>query len=457
MRLAVVGLGKLGAPMAAVLASAGHTVIGIDSAISTVDTLNANQPPVDEPGLRELLVSVRGSLTATTEYGPAVSACDASFVVVPTPSVSDGSFSLKYATEAVEAIGRVLAGADQSRRHTVVITSTVGPGSTDGPIRQALERSSRRLLGRGLGLCYSPEFIALGTVISDLRNPDFLLIGSEDRSSGALVEKIFSSVVPPNTPGLHMSTVDAELAKIAVNTFVTTKISYANMLAEVCENTPGANADVVLRAVGADRRIGPAYLRAATGYGGPCFPRDNAALTAYANAVGVSADLAQSTDRINRRQSERLHAILASKAASSSIVGILGLAYKQGSSVVEESPGLHLARRLIASKTRPLVFDPVALPNAVRVLGDSVDVALSSRDCLERADVVVIPTPWPDFRDPDLYRDLDVATRKCIVDCWGVVPAEVADSGLEVYRVGVGASTVRSYPDRRAGEPSEIN
>src|SRR5439155_850689 len=212
----------------------------------------------------------------------------------------DGAFSLKYVLAAAKAVGQVLK--HKTAYHLVVLTSTVMPGATGGQLLPALEEASGKRCGTDFGLCYSPEFIALGSVIRDFLNPDFCLIGESDPRSGDILEALYKRTWENNPAVARMNFVNAEIAKLAVNTYVTTKISFANMLARVCEKLPGANVDTVTAALGLDSRIGPKYLKGAVSYGGPCFPRDNLAFAALADQVGAPADIAQVTDRFNRRQ-----------------------------------------------------------------------------------------------------------------------------------------------------------
>jgi len=259
MRISVIGLGKLGSPLAAVFADKGHEVVGVDVDERAIAALNDGRAPVEETGLQDLIDRARTRLSATSSHADAIARSDATFVIVPTPSDADGAFSLRYVLDAVAKIGDALR--NKQGRHLVVITSTVMPGSTDGPIRETLEAHAGRELGDDLGLCYSPEFIALGSVIADMLNPDLVLAGQSSPWAGQLLGEIMLDVCDNQPPVTHMSLVDAELAKIAVNTFVTTKISYANMLAEICERLPGADVDAVTSAIGLDSRIGRKYLR----------------------------------------------------------------------------------------------------------------------------------------------------------------------------------------------------
>ena len=236
MRVAVVGLGKLGAPLAAVLASKGNEVLGVDTNPDVVQLLNEGRAPVEEPGLQTLVTGSRERLSATTELGRAAEA-ELTVLLVPTPSDERGAFSNAFLLEAVERIGGGLATRDAY--HVVVVASTVMPGSCEADLRPALERASGRRVGESLGLCYSPEFIALGNVIRDMLEPDMVLIGESDPRAGDALEALYAGVCENDPPFRRMSLVNAELTKIAVNTYVTMKISYANTLADMCERLPG--------------------------------------------------------------------------------------------------------------------------------------------------------------------------------------------------------------------------
>lgn len=394
--LSVIGLGKLGAPMAACLAAKGFPVIGVDVDARKADALNRAQAPVFEPGLPELLQVAKTRLKATQDIPTAVLNSEVTFVVVPTPSEPDGSFSLRYVLQACEGIADALR--KKSLWHLVVITSTISPGSMDNSIRPLLEEHSGKRSGIDFGLCYNPEFIALGSVIRDFLNPDFVLIGESDERSGQVLEGIYRQVCENNPPVVRMNFINAELTKLAVNTFVTTKISFANMLARICEKLPGADVDVVTKALGLDSRIGTKYLKGAVSYGGPCFPRDNLALIATAQKVGAPADIAEATDRFNRWQVKWLADFVQEHLPEGGAVGILGLAYKPGTDVVEESVGLLLARELREQRVRVIAYDPAGVENARRMLGDGVIFVNSPQACIDLSDIVVVATPWKEFR-----------------------------------------------------------
>ncbi len=451
MRVSVVGLGKLGAPLVAVLASKGHGVIGVDLDRRVVDLLDAGKAPVDEPGLQELLDRAAGRISATTDLACAVLGSEITLVIVPTPTGPDGRFVNDFVISAVCAIGEALRR--KRDYHTVVVTSTVMPGSTEGPIAEALERHSKRRIGRDVGLCYSPEFIALGSVIRDMLRPDMILIGESDPRAGSMLERLLLGTVDNRPPVRRMSLVNAEITKIAVNTYVTTKIAYANMLGELCERLPGADADVVTGALGMDTRIGPKYLRAATGYGGPCFPRDNVAFATLARSLGARADLAEATHALNKHQIDRLSSLVARHAQPGAAVAVLGLSYKPDTEVIEQSQGVMLAERLAAAGYHVLVHDPKAAANARGVLGDSVSFVASPSDCLKAAQVVAITTPWAAYRELGLETQALPGRRTVIVDCWRVVDPARVEGGADLVYPGRGAAEDADSQAEAAPEP----
>src|SRR4030042_4425761 len=295
--LSVIGIGKLGLPLAAYYAHRGCKVIGVDVNRAMVDAVNEGRSPIYEPGLEELLKNHQGRLTAKTDIKFAVENSDITFILVPTPSEKHGGFSTKYAEEAARNIAETLKHKDDF--HVVVLTSTVMPGATETVIKPILEKVSGKKCGVDFGLCYNPEFIALGSVIKDLSSPDAVLIGESDTKSGDILSELYKTVCINNPPIARMSPYNAEVAKLALNIFVTTKISLANAFAEICEQLPGGDIDAVTKFLGLDSRIGPKYLKGGLGYGGPCFPRDSLAFITLAQQLNTQAWLQHATHHVN--------------------------------------------------------------------------------------------------------------------------------------------------------------
>ena len=433
--ISVFGLGKLGCPLAACFAAAGYEVTGIDLNPRVVEAINEGVPPIIESGLPALFEKGQKHLCATQYGAQAVAATDVTFVIVPTPSGSDGTFSNTYVLSACEAIANGLASKETY--HLVVITSTVMPGSTGGEIREKLEQHSGKKCGPDFGLCYGPTFVALGTVIRDFLNPDYLLIGESDIRSGDLLEGIyrdFCEIVPPMA---RMNFVNAEVTKLANNAFVSTKITFGNMLAQLCEHLPNAHVDIITSALGLDSRIGEKYLKGGLGFGGPCLVRDGVALVSMAGSLGSEALLAEATVQSNRNELERLVTVIKSKTGRNDVVGILGLSYKPGSDVIEDSQGLLLATALVAEGIAVVAYDPAAMDQARQHLGTSVCFSESAEDCIQETDLVVITTPWKEFEmiNPTAFGP---SCARTLIDCWRILDAERFAAVTEYIPLGVG-------------------
>lgn len=446
-KLSVIGLGKLGSPMVAVFAHKGYDVLGLDVNPAFVSALNEGRAPVEEPGLQEMIDQNRERISATQDIRQLIHETDVTFIIVPTPSGPDAFFTNKFIVDAVHRVGSAL----RSKRgyHLVVVTSTVMPGSTDGEIRAALEMASGRVVGPDLGLCYNPEFIALGSVIRDMLRPDMILIGESDAKSGQILEDIYKTSTESN-PEIHrMTSVNAELTKISVNTFVTTKISYANMISDMCDHLPGADADVVNRAVGADSRVGKKYLKSAVGYGGPCFPRDNKAFAALGRRLGARCDLAEATDAINDHQLDRMLEAIASNVADGATVAVLGLSYKPSTVVVEAAHGVLLAQRLCDAGYGVVVFDPLASNNAKGVLGTTVEFAATAEDAVRKAEVVAVMTPSPEYSALTSDHLAAENRTRVVIDPWRVISPEAAAVAQRYVVPGKSHMTVETTSEKR--------
>jgi UDPglucose 6-dehydrogenase len=393
----VCGLGKLGACIAATLAARGFEVLGVDIDPEKVRKINAGLPPVEEPLLAETITAGRGRLRATQDYREAV-ATDVSFFIPPSPSLPDGSFSNEYLLRAMQPIAAAVR--EQGKKgHLFVCSSTTTPGAMDQVLIPMLERETGGVCGRDFGVCYNPEFIALGNVINGLLEPDMVLIGESDPDSGAALEQLYRTY-NRNSPRIaRMSIVSAELTKISVNSYVTMKISFTNQLRMIADQFPKANIHTILEAIGSDSRIGQKYLRAGLSYGGPCFPRDNRLLAYTARQAGLEAPLAEATDRVNQQTNLGLVEMVQRLAVKEDTIAVLGLAYKPDTYITEESSGLFLAQHLKRHGYRVLVHDYGATPANAPSLHEfdylADPASLARRDDIKLA---VICCPWPQYR-----------------------------------------------------------
>ena len=426
--ISVVGLGKLGLCLAAIFAEKGFNVTGIDVDKAKIDSVNNGQSPIFEPGLQELISKNRKKLMATNDF-VAIKNTDATFVVVPTPSDDSGEFSLEFVTPVMKNIGQALSS--KNGYHLVVLSSTVMPTSMDSVVRPILESTSGKVCGNDFGLCYNPEFIALGDVIKGFLEPDFILVGESDIKAGEMISEIHKAV--SKAPIERMNFVNAEIAKIAVNSFVTMKISFANTLAEICENLRGGDVEKITSAIGKDKRIGSAYLKGALGYGGPCFPRDNIAFARFAEKTGTDAQLAIATNEINVKQVKRIIKLIESLGVSpASKISILGLTYKPKTNVTEASQPLMLVNALSEQGFQVYAYDPAFANDSANVVGPKVTLMKNAEDCIASSDICIIATPW------DIFSKIDKSkfSNKIILDCWRIFGHDGLQNALRYVVVG---------------------
>ncbi|MFC1950550.1 UDP-glucose dehydrogenase family protein [Chloroflexota bacterium] len=436
-KISIVGIGKLGLCTAACFASKGYQVIGVDVNQSTIAAVNEGRSPIYEPGLGELIIKCQGRLSATDDYKYAIRNSEVTFVIVPTPSQDDGSFSTKYVEVAVQNIAATLK--EKKAFHVVVVTSTVMPGATEGVIKPIFEEVSGKKSGVDFGLCYNPEFVALGSAIRDFTNQDMVLIGESDTQPGDILTEIYRTTCSNNPYIARMSIHNAELAKISLNAYVTMKISFANTLAELCERFPGGDVDAVTKALGADSRIGEKYLTGAVSYGGPCFPRDNKAFVSFAKELGCKARLSQATDEVNEDQAGRIIHMAKQEIGElgNANIAILGVTYKPSTDVIEVSASIDIARALLEQGAKVRIYDPVGMENARKLLGDSVTYASSIDECLHDVTLCIMATPWPEFRKlkPDDF--IKKMKRPVLIDCWRVYDWAEFSTKLSYHAIGL--------------------
>ena len=436
MNISVVGLGKLGLCTAACLAVKGHTVIGVDSRRETLEALGERLCPIAENGLEALLEQAWGTLTCTDDYSAAVAGSDITLIIVPTPSLEDGTFTNEYLVRALEQLAPALK--TKTGFHVVDIVSTVMPGSCEAVFIPLLETLTGKRCGRDFGLVYNPEFIALGSVIRDFLNPDMVLIGASDALSADAVRELYASAVESAPAYAVMNLVNAEIAKLSLNCFVTMKISFANELAALCEEIPGAHVDVVTRAIGADSRVGGKYLSGGLGFAGPCFPRDNEAFQAAGRRAGYAPKLSPSVVAVNKAVPGRIASRLARWLRPGQSVALFGVAYKQDTHIIEESQSIMLAKHLLDSGYAVRVHDPLALDEAREALHDAARYCPSPYEAARDAGAVVLLTNWREFVEYD-WEEIErvMAADGVVFDSWRMLQG-VSFTRVAYCRLGVG-------------------
>lgn len=414
----MIGLGRLGACYATFAASRGFNVMGVDVDKHKVDAINGGLPSVEETNLASYVARNKKRLQATVNTEKAVLASSATFIIVPTPSVKNGSFSTDYVTAVCKEIGKTLK--KKRAYHLVVLVSTLLPSDCRTKIIPAIESASGKQCGKSFGFCYSPSLIAIGDVLNNLENPDFLFVGAYDKQSeetlAALYKKMYPSIVPE-----CMSIESAELAKIALNSYVTMKITFANTLGVLCEKIPNAHVDHITNALGKDKRIGSHYIKSGLGFGGPCFPRDNAAFAHMAKRRGVKTPLALATDEFNRSMSQNIaHMINAlGSMYKTRRIGFLGVSYKPRTTLTEESQALFIAQEMLKRGFKIAIFEPMGSLEAEAHFGKSAQYPKTIGEIAVWSNIIFVSNK--DERFHELVSALsDNQEKKIIVDPWGM-------------------------------------
>jgi UDPglucose 6-dehydrogenase len=414
LRVTVIGTGYLGVTHAACLAEAGFEVLGLDVDAEKVATLSAGAVPFHEPGLAELVSRhvATGRLTFTTSFVEAGAFGDVHYLCVGTPQRWNGlGADLGYLESAVDAL------APHLRVQCLVVgKSTVPVGTAE---RLALRISAQAPANGDVELAWNPEFLREGKAVADTLRPDRIVVGVSSEIAEKILRQVYAAQIEDGTPFIVTDVATAELVKVAANAFLATKVSFMNVMAELCEAT-GADVVALRDAIGQDGRIGRRYLHAGLGFGGGCLPKDIRALMAQAAELGVGPAVAflHEVDTINMSRRTRMVG-LAQEACDGTVLGkriaVLGASFKPDSDDVRDSPALNVAAQLQLHGATVCVYDPAARANAERAF-PSLHYRGSALEAAEDAHVVMHLTEWEEFRDLD-PRSLDgVVTRKYIID-----------------------------------------
>jgi UDPglucose 6-dehydrogenase len=410
MRVSIIGTGYVGLVTGACLADRGHNVICVDMDPRKVAAVNDGRAPIVEAGLEDLLQKTKGrTLHATQDLRQAVLDSDVTMIAVGTPF--DGhSIDLTAIRGACAQIGAALA--EKSGFHTVVVKSTVVPGTTDGPIRRVLEESSNKKCNIDFGLAVNPEFLTEGVAVRDFMFPDRIVIGSSDTRSQIAVLELYESF--SGVPRVLTNERTAEMIKYASNSLLATLISFSNEIADLCsaignidvaDVMAGVHASTYLTmhdAAGATTTASIAsFLKAGCGFGGSCLPKDVSALVAKGSELGVPMELLTSVLTINARRADQVMALLQRhfETLSQRTIGVLGLAFKPDTDDVRESPAFPILTRLLSGGARVRAYDPVALENARSKLAPhaSLEFAETLADATRGCDAVIVVTAWEEF------------------------------------------------------------
>ena len=404
MELSVIGSGYVGTTIAACFADLGHRVTTVDVDESVVEALNDGRAPISEPGLDDLVAAHAGDgLRATTDYD-AVLGTDVVFLALPTPSREDGAIDTAIVEAGTETLGRTLAGADDPP--TVVVKSTVVPGTTEDLLGPLLEETSGKRRGADLALGMNPEFLREGSAVDDFLHPHKLVFGSDDGAALADFHAVYAPLLERHdAPVVETGTREAEMIKYANNAFLAAKVSLVNDLGNVCKQF-GVDAYEVAEAIGLDDRIGAQFLRSGLGWGGSCFPKDVAALIAASREAGYEPALLEAAVEVNDRQPGRFLDLLDRHVdVAGERVAVLGLAFKPGTDDVRHARSIPVIEGLLERGADVVAYDPVAVEN-MRERFPDISYVETPEAALEGAVAALVVTEWPEICALDEAFDL---------------------------------------------------
>lgn len=434
MKIAIVGTGYVGLVTGACLASWGHQVVCVDHDQAKIDGLLVGVMPIFEPGLATLVADgvATGCLSFSSRLAPSVFGAQVVLVAVGTPSAEDGDADLSYLYAASRAVAEHLEDGA-----VVAIKSTVPVGT--GDVVERIIRSSRP--GLSFAVCSNPEFLREGSAIRDFLEPDRVVVGSDDARARSVMLELYEPVANA-APIVLMGRRTSELTKYAANSFLATKVTFINEMADLCEQV-GANVSDLAYGMGLDARIGGSFLKPGPGYGGSCFPKDTLALVRTAQRAGVSLRIVEDSVAANdaRKRSMALRVIGAAGGdVDGQTIAILGLSFKANTDDMRDAPALPLIRMLQDLGANIKAYDPIANSKAAEVL-ENVEFSDDAYSCASGAKVAVIVTDWDEFKKLDLERLSAAMNGDVLVDLRNIVRAEDATiSGLKLVNIGRGSA-----------------
>jgi UDPglucose 6-dehydrogenase len=431
MRITIVGTGYVGLVTGVCLADAGNHVLGLDIDKEKVALLNRGECPIFEPGLSDLLESNvnAGRFSATADLPAAVQHGEIIFICIGTPPREDGSADLSAIESCVQQIARHVA-----RRTILVMKSTVPVGTC-----ARIEKLVTPLAKHPIIVVSNPEFLKEGTGVDDFLRPDRVVIGSEDREATEMLRELYAPFVRNQNPILIVQRAASEMIKYAANCYLSTRISFINQIANLCEAL-GIDINEVRSGIGFDARIGSHFMYPGIGYGGSCFPKDVQALYHVAKEVRLDADLLAAVHAVNERQKtllvDRIRSHFKNELTGRTFA-IWGIAFKAKTDDIREAPALRIIAGLLDAGAKVRVHDPKAMPNLQRELGDRIAYCTDAYQAAEGADALVICTEWNEFRSPNFDRLGKALRQRLIFDGRNLyAPDAMRRLGFQYYSVG---------------------
>lgn len=436
MRIAVVGTGYVGLVSGTCLAETGITVTCVDVDATKIQKLNQGGIPIYEPGLAELVARNRANerLFFTTSLQEALVDADVVFIAVGTPPDEDGSADLRYVLGVGREIGELI------NDYIVVVTKSTVPVGTNAKVKQVIQAElDRRGVAVEFDVASNPEFLKEGDAVNDFMKPDRVVVGVASERAGKVMERLYHAFILNNIPIYFMDIPSAEMTKYAANSMLATRISFMNDIANLCELV-GANIDAVKQGIGSDSRIGKKFLNAGCGYGGSCFPKDVKALIRTGDDYGYSMGVLKSVEEVNERQKSvlfrKIHKHYNGDLKGKHF-GLWGLSFKPATDDMREAPSLVLISQLLDAGATVTAFDPVAMDECRRKIGDSISYAPQMYDALKDADAMIVVTEWQEFKVPKFTYIERALKEKVIFDGRNIYnPAQMEEFGYTYYGIG---------------------
>ena len=405
MNISIIGTGYVGLVSGACFASLGHHVICVDIDEDKVNKINNGKTPIYEKDLEDILKQHAENITATTSYEQAINNTEVTFICVGTPSKENGEIDLTYVKSAVINVAKQIKQKQSS--HTIIIKSTVIPGTTMNEILPLIEQYSEKKVGKDIRLGMNPEFLREGVAIQDFLKPDRIVNGCYDEKTKQILREVYDSF---NCPIVETTISAAEMIKYASNCFLATKISFINEIGNMCKKLQ-INTNDVAKGMGLDSRIGKPFLNAGIGWGGSCFPKDTQALTNWAKKHNINADIIKSTIAVNDNQPYMLVKLLHQHIPdlNNKTIGILGLAFKPDTDDIRDSRTIPIVKALLENGAKIKAYDPQAMDNFKHIFPD-ITYCIKAEETLE-SDAILITTIWDEFKDLDFSEKLVIDGR----------------------------------------------
>ena len=410
MKITVIGTGYVGLVTGTCFAETGNKVTCIDIDKAKVDKLSSGQITIYEPGLEKIFLrnTKEGRLVFTTNLEEVLEASEIIFLALPTPPGADGSADLKYVLGVADQLGKLMTG------YKVIVNKSTVPVGTADKVREAIAKNYKG----EFDVVSNPEFLREGVAVEDFMKPDRVVIGTKSEQAKKVMTELYAPYVRQGNPLIFMDERSSELTKYAANSFLATKISFMNEIAQLCERM-GADVDMVRRGIGSDDRIGKRFLFPGIGYGGSCFPKDVQALVKSSNEVHYDFEILKAVEKVNALQ--KLHLVNKINAyfnndLQGKKIALWGLAFKPNTDDIRDAPAIDMINALTTAGATITAYDPEAMPNVKNKIGDKIKYATNQYEALAGADILVIATEWSEFRTPDFEIIVKELPSKVIFD-----------------------------------------